>query len=479
MIKNGGKLFFYSVFSPKHDLNNLELGVLSKVRNDFFYFKKDQKKHIVKEIGEKKYEYFYEMKDNSPLKWKKFFNGRLLEKSRMNTDNTYSILYQDEQKRLLKISHYDVDHNWLKTEYFNNDSRFLFSKLQDGLAILVSEQKNGSDKSNEYELYPLNVLPSMYSLKTLKDKLPEFFCLTNFGKLSYFNKDQFTEIKNIIKEKSDDLSQKVAYNDDNSILKVIDQEKPLYSMLDYDKIIKTEKETYFYFGDMSKNNRNGFGRTIKSSLIPIYEGFYKDDRKNGLGVDFYDSGNVCYAGNFKENKKDGIGVDFNKIGNIARVSFYKNGEEAKISVCADESGNLFFLKTDKDKKYRILCDYNKKSGKIKISAYTGRVSLFNEDGVIIYNGLMKNNKKSGFGVEYQENGEIKYKGNFENDLYNGEGKLYYIDHKFIGNFIDGKPNGIGTIYQNNGQKISGNFFKEPVDDCKSVVFKSGISYYYI
>ena len=51
-------------------------------------------------------------------------------------------------------------------------------------------------------------------------------------------------------------------------------------------------------------------------------------------------------------------------------------------------------------------------------------------------------KKNGYGIEYYENGDLKYEGNFLDDEYDGDGK--FIDEKkqtYLGTFKKGKKNG--------------------------------------
>ena len=64
--------------------------------------------------------------------------------------------------------------------------------------------------------------------------------------------------------------------------------------------------------------------------------------------------------------------------------------------------------------------------------------------------IIKEYKRQGEGIEYYENGEIKYEGNFVNDEYDGEGKLYHKNgFIYIGQFKNGKKSGFGCIYKDN------------------------------
>ena len=65
----------------------------------------------------------------------------------------------------------------------------------------------------------------------------------------------------------------------------------------------------------------------------------------------------------------------------------------------------------------------------KDGKFTGKVTFFDDDGNLYYIGeVSKNdNKRNGSGVEYNKDGTLKYKGDFKNDLYDGQGILYFED----------------------------------------------------
>jgi len=61
--------------------------------------------------------------------------------------------------------------------------------------------------------------------------------------------------------------------------------------------------------------------------------------------------------------------------------------------------------------------------------------------------------KAGNGSEYDENGKLQYRGNFSNDAYDGNGRLYEEGRlKYTGNFEEGRRSGRGTSYYPNGRR---------------------------
>lgn len=64
-----------------------------------------------------------------------------------------------------------------------------------------------------------------------------------------------------------------------------------------------------------------------------------------------------------------------------------------------------------------------------------------------YEGNFKNDKREGFGVEYNLDGEKVYEGYWSDDKYNGKGKYY--SHGILyynGAWLNGIPHGEGEIY---------------------------------
>ena len=99
-------------------------------------------------------------------------------------------------------------------------------------------------------------------------------------------------------------------------------------------------------------------------------------------------------------------------------------------------------------------------------------------GIII--NLIKDYKINGERKEFYENGELKYEGNFLNDEYDGEGKLYNENGEiYMGEFKQGAKNGFGRIIINdylikegvffNDEFIEGDDFSNEYEDIKDKV----------
>ena len=102
-----------------------------------------------------------------------------------------------------------------------------------------------------------------------------------------------------------------------------------------------------------------------------------------------------------------------------------------------------------------------------------------------FEGQYKDGKKEGIGFSYYDNGNVSYKGYFRNDLedifgfmYNSSGKLFYVGHISKG---QKKGFGIYYAYDQNGRKLyqySGNWVNdEKIDGYLLKKFPSG-NYYF-
>ena len=87
----------------------------------------------------------------------------------------------------------------------------------------------------------------------------------------------------------------------------------------------------------------------------------------------------------------------------------------------------------------------------------------NGEGTYLYSnakywGNWKDGKAEGTGVLYFNDGSTMYQGNFSNDKKNGFGILYWSDgNRYEGNWIDDNRTGQGTFYWKNGDKYVGQF----------------------
>lgn len=164
---------------------------------------------------------------------------------------------------------------------------------------------------------------------------------------------------------------------------------------------------FYYIGEVDDNKPDGIGTLYEKEyaseyLSPIYSGEWKDGMYNGYGQCYvkYSYNQrislLSYEGIFEDNEPNGKGIDYSRQGDdnnltsfgIASGEYYKN--------------------------------INRPCGEVKVfSNFVLRMEgKFDEDG-------------DGKGIEYYENGNIKYKGEFERFRYHGDGVLYDENGKEI------------------------------------------------
>ena len=112
-----------------------------------------------------------------------------------------------------------------------------------------------------------------------------------------------------------------------------------------------------------------------------------------------------------------------------------------------------------------------------IAIHKGVYNVVKENAGIFIEPIIKylqNYKRNGEGIEYYENGQTKFVGEFLNDEYNGEGTFYYPNGDYyIGQFKNGIKNGKGYEYYSNGEVFSG-LFKNGLKNGYGCIMKNNI-----
>lgn len=468
-------IIYYSIFCPKYEnyLNDFDL--LPKIRQNFFETERKQKNKITKKYLGEVYHYSYDLEKSKPMKWKKMLADKVIEKSYVNNDRTYKIVYYNDNK-IKKAIYFDNNHNINQVDYFSNKEnhkKILTLQIKNSKLLVI--EYDDKKEANTYEVYPMEIDLKRYDLEAFDYKLTTCLCMTNKGNLSYCTKEQIDELKKLENNKKNNKASVNAMNNENvntdsCNMKSSSQNAVCSHKLKCQKIIKTENgEKFYYFGEMKSDLRDGRGITTTENGITAYDGDYVNDKKDGFGVFYYRSGAVGHVGYFKCDKKHNLGITFNKEHDKVVIRSFDNGQAKNMVSEFDKKGNLLYAgRIENGEKNGAAVSYKAADNKILISKFknglkTGKGTIFDENGELLYNGEVADAKANGMGIKYKKDGTVKYKGSFLNDKYSGHGKLY-MDNGYIieGNFENGFANGIATKYDSDLKKIYEGNFKDGI-----------------
>lgn len=184
----------YTVYYRKYDGALLYHDGLYDVRKDYFTSGgKRQKNKVVKEADGVSYRYAYSMEQGQPLKWKKLEGFRQVEISEPDAGGGYHILTQDENKKIIKITYYDREHHWKRTDYYSPRLRQqpmeILEPGENGV-LLLRELKAGR-YDDAQTLYPCRVPESPEAESFLSNQLavPELTVRSQSGDFYYCEKE--------------------------------------------------------------------------------------------------------------------------------------------------------------------------------------------------------------------------------------------------------------------------------------------------
>ena len=188
--------------------------------------------------------------------------------------------------------------------------------------------------------------------------------------------------------------------------------------------------------------------------ILIYEGEILNKKYNGRGKQYsFLNGLLEYEGEFKDGKWNGKGRKYCK-GKLDYEGEYINDIRNGKGKEYDYNGALRFEGiyldgkrwTGKGYNEKGIEEYELKDGKGVCKDYT----FFT--GKLIFEGEYINGKRNGKGKEYNDNGELIFEGEYLNGKKsNGIGKEYEFGHLiYFGEFVNGQRNGKGKEYNYNG-----------------------------
>jgi hypothetical protein len=279
---------------------------------------------------------------------------------------------------------------------------------------------------------------------------------------------------NLFKKDLDNISNikmEASYNDSNEIISKEIKNNELNqtnkTIIKENNIVQNfNKVGELIFSGEYKDNMKykGFQREYTRFGELFFNGYFQDNKKS-YGIEFDKNAITLFEGEFKDNKRY-KGKEFNQKGEIIFEGIYNN-EGEKWDGTGYNRENKFNYVEGKIEGNVVTYDYinhelfegeykngEKLNGKLK--------TYFDSKNFMLKREItLKNGKSFGKGKEYFKNKKLKYIGEFQDDYYHGEGKLYYEFTgyiNYIGEFKKGKKHGKGKEFDIFGNIINeGNF----------------------
>jgi hypothetical protein len=246
---------------------------------------------------------------------------------------------------------------------------------------------------------------------------------------------------------------------------------------------------YTYIGQFENGTRSGYGTLVNLFQDTIYKGIWKEDMpyqgqfyqfnyenrcfgncENGIGLKI--TNGCVYRGSFKDGKRDGNGEyifipTYDKSTNDYMISTFANGKEG----IDRKNYTLNALKLE-NKNVVVNRYYNGdlyfKSKQVDEEGYQKVLRIFNSGQIFSGSSNFQYDIKKG--VVYFQNGNIFLGSDqISSDNIDGEGIFITLNsdgtfNTYMGEFVDGKINGFGTVTYasgkvNDGLFENGNFIK--------------------
>lgn len=238
-----------------------------------------------------------------------------------------------------------------------------------------------------------------------------------------------------------------------------------------------------YEGNWEDNSYNGYGvRTYING--DKYDGNWINGQRFGFGIYYFNNGNR-FEGNWVQNRRHGKGVTYFKNGE-KRKDNYHNGKlhgeiqhtyRLKTETELWENGQYIGKVLSQDKSGNIVFSYangDRFEGKvINLKPISGTLFYSNGD---VYTGQFLNYAKKGFGTMVYSDGKTIYRGNWDNDTYNGQGTLKTTKGEYKGKFLDGVFSGFGKFNYSSGEYYEGNWLNGERNGKGTLIEANGIKY---
>ena len=219
-----------------------------------------------------------------------------------------------------------------------------------------------------------------------------------------------------------------------------------------------DKEGYIIYDGYFQNNKyNGFGNMYQRNKL-VYEGFFENGEKNGKGILYYNSIKQIYFNGIFEKSNYIKGILYEPNGAKIYEGLFINNRPKE-----GKSIKLYHLDGELEYDGDFLNGMFHGNGTLYEKGKYEKQGVKSEFKYLKYIGEFKCHKFNGLGKLYLDHYLGKYlfyEGNFDNNIMNGNGKIYYQNKEIFyeGEHSNNDINGKGIKYYKNGNiKIKGIF----------------------
>lgn len=466
MQKLSGDMIIYSALIADFEKLDFKDDALAGVRANYFNARgAEQKEKTEIEIDGRVCGLSYTMRRGEPISWKVTYNHLPYQTVKRAAEGSYCVLTYGENGTVVKRIYFDGEHNWTKTEYYDESVESLLRaevtpQKRDGVMTLRLELTDDYDRRQTLRLYP-SQRPSGQKCRGLvytnagmlwfdesfqpaqQSAAPQEDSAEGFG----FTVQDFTEptdepldLQAAPYLSEADIPEMPAAADEKG------EEEAAYSA--YDTIEKILFEAH-------KTNKNIFGE------VAVYSDAVGEEEEQ-KPVDMQEAGEATETPDEvqpedSEAELSPIADEVSEpVAETAEQVTFVSGQEEEAQASFDTKGGTYAY-------YGALDENGKR---------TGRGRMTSPQGVTVYDGMYEADRRSGFGICYYKDGSPNYAGNWEDGSRSGTGVGYRLSDGILhaGKWRDNKPEGFGARFDSDGGFMDVCFYENGVRNGAAVSF---------
>ena len=208
-------------------------------------------------------------------------------------------------------------------------------------------------------------------------------------------------------------------------------------------------------------------KIFKNSRL-VYEGGQDMGVKEGNGKSYFSNGNLQFEGNFKSGKIDGAKIkEFHDNGQLKRICNFDNGKPYGLHKEYDRFGSLTnkgnaVIKKNwkydmfyRGKQTNMAGFFEQRPRDETATNWDGYTTTYFINGTPQFIGNMIDGRKIGEGTVFSKLGQLLEKGNFVDNYLQGRKETLYVNGKvhYRGNVRTGLKWGYGKEYNTDGQLV--------------------------